>query len=75
MQFLKVLGGKGWALGLFLFCFVFPANLNFFFFFITLGAMFRPLSKACLPNLREDFITAQKNFKKGSDSGGLFSFA
>lgn len=56
----------GFGVVSFLFCF--PCQFKLFFFFITLGAMFRPLSKACLPNLREDFITAQKNFKKGSDS-------
>lgn len=74
IQFLKVLGGKGrdglWGWGFFSF-FGFSANLNFFLLCSVLCLGLSP--KTVSQKLRDNFITTQRNFKKGSDSGGLFN--
>lgn len=86
IQFLKVLGGKGrdglwgwvWVVGgllafFFFFLFCFSANLNFILLCSVLCLGLSP--KTVSQKLRDNFITMQRNFKKGSDSGGLFNLA
>lgn len=76
IQFLKVLGGKGrdglWGWVVFFFL-GFSANLNLFILCSVLCLGLPP--KTVSQKLRDNFITTLRNFKKGSDSGGLFNLA
>lgn len=68
----------GFGVGFFLcvcvfFSFCFSANLNLVLLSSLLCLGFFP--KTVSQKLRENFITTQTNFKKGSDSGGLFNLA
>lgn len=77
IQFLKVLGGKErdglWGWLFFFFFFGFSANLKFFSLCSVLSLGLSP--NTVFQKLRDNFITTQRNFKKESDSRGLFNLA
>lgn len=65
--------GVGFWLFVGFFFFGFSANLNSFLLCSVLCLGLSP--KTVSQKLRDNFITTQRNFKKGSDSGGLFNLA
>lgn len=73
IQFLKVLGGKGrdglqgwvWVVGGLLAFFFVLFLCQFKLHFIMLSAMFRPLSKDCLPKIKRQFYYSTEELQKG----------